>query len=1465
MTNITVDGYQVYEEIGRGGSGVVYRALELDTEREVAIKVIEQGPTNDPEFIRRFQTEAQFVAQLEHPHIVPLYNYRREPGRVCLVMRYLREHSLRDWLLRRGPLNLARASQMLDQISLALAYAHKREIVHRDLKPGNILLDEEGNFYLTDFGIAIHVRGVEIGGIGTPDYTAPEQWRGQPATPQSDIYSLGITFYETLTGQNPFHTATPGKLMDRHSREPVPPLGQVVPSLPEALDRVIQRATAKDENDRYTDAVSMALDLHRALASAEHPGASAQTTSASLSLADPHAATPLMENPYKGLNAFKETDAIDFFGRESFTAQLVTRLGQRADAHRFLALVGASGSGKSSVVYAGLFPALRRNTLPGARTWFLAAMTPGANPFEELESTLREVAIKATTELVEQMRRDERGLLEAIEKILPDDGSELLLFIDQFEEIFTLVADEGARTRFLDNLVTAVRDPHSRFRLIIALRADFYDRPLLYPLLADLIRERTEVLVPLTREEIREAIVRPAQRVNLTFDAGLAEAIIADVGNQPGSLPLLQYTLAELYKRRSGNHLTLELYRASGSLSGVLTHRADEIYSQLSPVQREIARQLFLRLVIFGAGVEATRQRVKRSELSALVLKSEKSAAPDKSQINVVLDHFNQHRLLTFDYDPATRTPTVEIAHEILIRAWERLADWLNASRDDLRVHRQLIAAVREWTNAGRDPSYLATGSRLSRLEALATEADLAFNDEERAYLDSSIAERRRQETEREKLRRRLLRSQRAIIAILAIFLLVSAGLSVFALSNRSEALTAADVAFARQLAAQAVTELQKPIGNDEFAALLAIRSLNLRYDPIADQALVEAAGKLPVRMFSGHSDEVYAVAFSPDSKYVLTGSADHTAKLWDIATGREVRAFIGHSLDIWSVAFSPDGKYVLTGSADKTAKLWETATGLEVRALIGHGDEIRSVAYSPDGKYVLTGSPDDTAKLWETATGLNIHTFVAVGIESVAFSPDGKYMLTGSGDYTARLWNLATRQELLTFAGHTNSVASVAFSPDGKSILTGSLDNTAKLWDVATGQEIRTFRGHSNSVRSVAFSPDGQYVLTGSGDNTARLWDVATGQEIRAFRGHSARLYSVAFSPDGKYVLTGSSDRTAKLWDVAIDGQARILRGHRSEIRGVAFSPDGRYVLTGSLDKTAKIWSATGQELRTLRGHTDEVWSVAFSPDGQSVLTGSADHTAKVWNATTGQEIRTFSGHSGGIFGVAFSPDGKYVLTGSADHTAKLWNATTGQEIHTFSGHSDLVESAAFSPDGRFVLTGSEDGTAKLWDAHAGQEIRTFVGQIGTNYGVAFSPDGRFALMGGENGTAKLWDVSAGQEVRAFVGHSHSIYGVAFSPGGQYILTASADRTARLWDVTTGQSVRTLSGHRDAIWSVAFSRDGKYVLTGSLDYTAKIWETDYRDFIATTCARLLRDFTDEEREQVPIPDKEPACPRFSK
>ena len=1482
LTGRAVRGFELSERLGAGGFGVVYRARQTGVERDVAIKLILPHHADHPDFIRRFEAEAQLVARLEHPHIVPLYDYWREPGTAYLVMRLLSGGSL-EHRLAAGPIPTEALLPMLNQVGAALHIAHRAGVIHRDLKPANILLDADRNAYLADFGIAKDIisHQTEHGAVvGSPAYFSPEQIQAEPVKPQSDIYCLGIMLFELLTGHKPFPGPSPLAYIQQHLAESLPPLATYRPDLPPALDAVLARATVKDPADRYPDVLALLADFQQAIIGV--PGALPAITSPL-----PADAAGLT-NPYKGLRAFGEADAGDFFGRETLVQALLTHLSMDDDLARFLAVAGPSGSGKSSVVQAGLLPALRRGGLPGSEQWFITAMLPGAHPLEELEAALLRVAVNPPDSLLTQLRQDERGLLRAVNRILPSDPAvELVLVIDQFEELFTLGDDAAVRAHFLNSLVAAMLDERSRLRVIITLRADFFDRPLRYVDFGDILRQRAEFVLPLSPDELEEAVTRPAAKHGLVLEPGLATDIARDVGDQPGALPLLQYALTELYERREGRLLTRAAYQASGGVTGALARRADDIFTGLDEAGQETARQLFLRLVTPGEGADDTRRRVLLSELKTILPPSNSPqrgedvlASPPlggtEGRLDSIITLFGNYRLLTFDRDPASRTPTVEVAHEALLRAWSRLRQWLADSRNDLRLQRQLASTVRAWDEAGQDASYLLHGARLAQFEEWAAQTKLALTMAERDFLQAGLAERDRQQAaEAARQAHELALQQRAtnrlrwLVTGLSLFLLVAAGLAALAFNRQAQAQTNFTRAEAQRLAAEANTLVQAG-GNAEVIALLALQSLATQYSPQGDAALQAAAGlDYPQRILAGHEGGVWAVAFAPDGQTVLSGSDDGTARLWDVANGEPVQEFLGHEDEVHSVAFGPDGRTVLTGGYDLTARLWAVSTGQELRQFNEPDGSDVIVAFSPDGQFVLTGSTDaGVLHLWAVKTGALAQTFTspdAQEVIGVAFSPDGRQVAAGLGvGQMVHVWDMASGDLLQTFTGHTGSVVTVSFSPDGQTLASGGYDTTARLWDVATGAEIRRFEGHTDAVEWVSFSPDGQTLVTASDDSTVRLWEVATGQELRRLAGHTNPVYSAVFAPDGQTIATASFDGTVKLWAAQPQPQYPPLVGvdPSSFSNAVKFAPDGRSIVGAGVSGLRRWDAQTGQSVRQYDYDDQAGFSAAISPDGSLVLGGAGTGTLVGWDAQTGEELFSLAGHQVEVPGVAISPDGRYALTaGASDGTARLWDLSTRQAAQVFSPEAGIILDTAFSPDGRYALAAGMDSRVLMWAVEAGRLVRTFelAGPVGAP-SLAVSPDGQLVAAGTRVGEIALFDLDSGQAQRVIIGHAAGVRDLAFSPDGKLLLSGSVDGTARLWEISSGTELRRYNRRPFTVHGVAFAPDGRTVLVAGTDGLAYRYDVDYQETVRYLCRRLQREFSVEEQTQYELDPTAMSC-----
>ncbi len=1195
------------------------------------------------------------------------------------------------------------------------------------------------------------------------------------------------------------------------------------------------------------------------------------------------------EPPYKGLQYFGEMDEAWFYGRQAVT----TSLYERVQDERFLAVIGASGSGKSSVVRAGLVPSLKRAS-PGK--WYIYILTPTAHPLEALAVSLtRETeSVTATATLIDDLYQEPRSLHLYGQKLLTGRREKrILLLVDQFEEIFTLCQEENERQLFIANLLYAVEVKGGSITGLIALRADFYEHLAHYPELREAVSKHQEYIGSMTTGELRQAIEGPANRGGWEFSPGLVDLILHDIGAgegsqpEPGALPLLSHALLETWKRRRGTTMNLPAYSEAGGVRGAIARTAESVYSQeLTPRQQVIARSIFLRLTELGEGTQDTRRRAVISELVP--------PAPygDPKDIEEVLVKLADARLIT------TGEGTAEVAHEALIREWPTLREWLDQNREGIRIHRHMTRTAREWDLRERDPGELYRGARLAQAQEWAQANPGELNLSEQEFLQESLRVAQQEVAEREAQRQRDLEAaqklaetekaratleskraeeqtraaerlrQRAFLLVGALG--IAAILALFAFIFARQAGQEANLAISRELAAAAVNNLEV---DPERSVLLALEGLETVYTTEAENALHLSVPQMHLlRTLTGHGRSVETIAINSDGTRLATAGVDGMIIVWDATSWQEVMRFSAGNQVVFGMTFSPNGQRIITASEDQTAKVWDSTTGQQL-LVVDHGAPLSDVAISPDGARLATAGADAVARIWEIESRQEILALSGHaeanrqgsihpgGVVSIAFTPDGQRIATAGADGTVRLWDAATGQELRLISSHTNEVY-LALGPDGNRLLTAGYDGQVKIWDISPGGETAESPltiNHEQPARDAAFSPDGKLVAVASQDGAARVWDAVSGQRLLTLAGHAGLVDDLAFTPDGLYLVTVAEDETMKVWDLA-PGRERltIVDGSPGE---VAYSPDGRYLATSQSDGTIAVRdSATGKILLTLAGHPNfGAVSLTFSPDGDILASASWDTTAKLWDLSDGHELFTLSGHTDFVWQTSFSPDRNRLATASQDKSAKVWDTNTGQEMFTLSGHGEAVQDIAYSPDGTRIATSGEcDNTARIWDAANGQQLMILDGGICLS-GVAFSPDSKRLAAGGQDGSVIVWDVSEvdGQVIFKFSGHASFIPRVAFSPDGEMLASASFDGTAKVWDLTTGQERLTLSTPGPVTRAI-FSPSGTDLATAGFSRQVSIWILDVDELAALARSRLTRTLAQDECQRFL---HEEACP----
>lgn len=1477
-----IKSYQIEGLLGTGNFGAVYRAKQAVVQREVAIKIIWPAFANHPNFIRRFEAEAQLIAGLEHPYIVPLYDYWRDPDGAYIVMRWLRGGALRD-TLEQEQWSMNHIRRLLSQISSALALAHRSGIVHRDIKPENILLDRERNAYLADFGIAQIITGNQedddpfISSMGSPAYASPEQLRGDDTTSQSDIYSLGIILYEMLTGMHPFpelENLSMTQLLRKRTTTPLPPLARYRPDLPAALNEVCQIATALDPRNRYPDAITLTREFQQA------SGGSRQYIRANIPEVD-----EILPNPYRGLRAFQETDAANFFGRETLVKRLLNRLQEDNPYKRFLAVVGPSGSGKSSLVKAGLIPSLRQGALTASNQWYYDEIVPGTQPFTELENALVGVATDPPQNLSTQLRHSERGLLDAVNAVLPDDETNFFLFIDQFEELFTLVEDDHIIDQFLDALFVAVTDPASRLYVVITIRADFYDRPLLQPRLSNLVRERTEVVVPLSATELERVIVEPARRAGVAIDSALVAAIVAEVKEQPGALPLLQYALSELFDLRENGIITANVYRQIGGVRGALAKRADELYSKLTPEEQTAVRQVFLRLITLGEGTEDTRRRALLTEVTSIQNNTQ------TAMIQELVDHLGKARLLTFDRDPDTRSPTIEVTHEAIIREWDRLRGWLDDSRNDVRMQRTLSSLASEWHLNHQDPSFLLRGIRLESYEKWSQTTNLMLTEQEQAYLEGSANERHQrelaeaaQEEREERLRIRSLNALRLLAIVLTIATLGAFALTGFAVqeSNRANANAASSQSIAWEAGARRVLS----DADGDLALLLALQANELDNPPIeAINTLSEVTFAPGTRnVLTGHTSQVDGVAISPNGQLLASGSTDFSVRIWDINTGEQLNLLEGHTGDITSIAFSPNGQLLVSTGRRFQAIVWDVQTGEMLNSLQGHGNAVvYDAVFSPDGMYLYTSGGDGELVQWDIASGAQINRFQGhqvAAVLSIDISPDGEQLLSGSRATELILWDTRTAAVLGRLAGHDSAVNDLKFSPDGTKAVsvdgggeiilwdmlaineTISIDDTAVLSNINSSIAQPFFNAVDN-IFGVAFSPNGQHIYTASSgstsaENSVYIWNAETGQVITRLEGHDDGVLSIAVSGTGHLVASGSVDQTIRLWNVGQSGSEFHLDAHTSRVTNVFVQDDLLY--TASADNSLRVWDAdTGREVSRIEVTGMSFVAADVSPNGERALLGSRNGVlieVEMETNVTLNELSTAEGgeHNETVEIVTYLDDER-ALSAGLDNKIILWDMIAGRSIRTYEGHTDGIYDLAVFPDGTQFASASIDGTVRIWNLATG-ETSTILTSNDVEpiplFSIDVNSDGSSIATGRRDGVVILWDVATGAETSRFVGDTDTIWSVAFHSDGNRLLSGSADGVLSIWDIAADGQRQRFELPSTGIFAATFTPDGQSAVTGHSNGQVYVWRTFLQEELLTwiDANRYVRSWQCDELDQ---------------
>ena len=1195
------------------------------------------------------------------------------------------------------------------------------------------------------------------------------------------------------------------------------------------------------------------------------------------------------EPPFKGLNFFEEADADLFFGREKLTAQMLGLVEDcfedQTTGYRLVTVIGASGSGKSSVVRAGLVPALKSegHSFPGS----IVVLTPTARPLEALALALTagNGSLAGTADLMDDLARDPRSLHLAAARLAYQNGASLLLIVDQFEELFSQCRDEDAREAFVDNLLYAAQMPGA-LAVIVALRADFYAQCAPYENLRQALCARQLYIGAMGPEEMRLAVTEPARQGKWSFEPGLVGLLLRDAGEEPGALPLLSHALLETWKHRSGRTMTLAGYQEAGGVQGAIARTAEMVYQRLSAEQQAVARDIFLRLAELGesgAGeMQAALYTRRRADLAELFPRPEA-----RDEVQTVLNKLADARLITLSQE------TAEVAHEALIREWDRLREWLDENREAIRLQRQLTAAAQDWERLQRDSGALYRGARLAQATEWAASFPGRLSEQEALFLEASLAAEQAQQAAEEERRLRELQSaqtvaeeqrlraeaeaqraqeqadsagklrRRAVLLALAagamaILLLAAFGLAQLANRSAQEAQELTRLATSRELAAAAVNNLSL---DPERSVLLALEALETADTMEARNALHQSLPELHLlRTIPAHEGGAPGVAFSPDGKQLASLGVDAVTKIWDAASGQLLQEMPGDAGEIgYNLVYSPDGTR-LAATFISHVLLWDVASGERLLTFPGETTgTVRRLAFSPDGKRLAVASMDGLPRVWDV-TGSALPEAPLLSLtghdqpcEAITFSPDGRRLATGDFGGNIRIWDAQDGRELLSF-DHGGSIHNLAFSPDGTRLAVASDNAILGVWDPATGESLLSLPLQSG-IYDVAYMPDGKRLAAAHQDGTTTMWDSSSGQQLLNLAGHVSTVITLAANPDNRTLASGGYDGTLKLWDTSPGRELLTIAAHDDQVYDVAYSPDGLRLASAGFDGKARLWDpASGLLARSLppENASAGLSSLDLSSDGKLMALGGWDGMLYLVDLTTDQLMLSLPAHAGAITGMELSTDGERLASGGWDGTARIWDVATSEELLTLYSKDDngvpwAISGLDFSPDGRFLFTGGDDDFVHQWDAVTGEEILRFDGGGLDLYGVAVSPDGNLLAAGRQDGAVLLWDIASGEQLQQLAAHAGLILRLAFSHDGSKLASVGFDSLAKVWDVASGEQLATLYGATGNVFGADFSPDDKHVATAVGDGTVRLYTLDMEELISLARERVTRDLTDEE------------------
>lgn len=1425
-----LDHFRIIRLIGRGGMSEVYLARDTQLGRKVALKIISILELGSQEEIDRFMAEAQITARFNHPHIVTIYHIGKHEGFLYLALEYLDGQTLR-MRLQEERLSIKECLRIGLAIISALSEAHQNQILHRDLKPENIFIPRDGRLRVLDFGLAQAITGAdpEVGvteslsgaandqldsssaynsgerGIrGTPAYMSPEQWREEQVEAPVDMWAFGIIFYELLAGHHPYDTTSCNILKELVlSPDPVPSL-ENFSDIPVQLKTLIGQCLEKnpEKRPRAIEAEQVINEL----------------------LCPESYLTNSEESPFRGLLPFTESQAHFFFGRETEVASCLEKLRK----HPLLPLVGPSGSGKSSLVQAGIIPRLREQ-----KRWIVLSLRPGPHPFQSLverllagEQKRQDVAepskgrwtkhvyplpsllsetlkaqavafgtIENSDQLLRLLKERPQLLNVVLHGLAVSTKSQVLLYVDQLEELFTLTKEEEEKWQFLRAIFTAADDPQSPVRVVFSLRDDFFCHLVQYTNETAGLNQLMVLGVP-QQEMLEEAITRPLKAVGYTFDdLSLVEEMVRCLKNEAACLPLLEFAASWLWEERDRKQklITRAAYQAMGGVGGALGKHADSVLQNLTPQQLHLVRHVLLRLV--------TPQLTRKVALKSQLIDGLNPEAEG------LLERLTQARLLSLRkvYHEEAQDIECELSHESLIQNWKQLARWLEESRAELRVLTEVQQAAELWDKRGRPLEEAWQGSALHEARRICLGSNMQLSEVVRRFLDAGLRQEQR------RLRRKRLFWGMGISLLVMITVASLIGSWIIAQQRRDSILRWAE--------AQREGARADLLRGDLLEARAKLRGALEVQDSVTSRAIWWKLSRDALVWKKKLGSFGYTASISSDGRTMAVPAGDNLIHLFDMRT-KAHRMLRGHRDQVIYTTFSPNGKYL--GSCDLAGdtRLWHLPQLSSVKlSLKPDNGSYNNLVFSHDNRWLASGHKDRMIRIWDTSSGkLNNFIDCHSEIRSLSFSPDGKLLAQGSRDGSINVWDIFNHRSTQRLLGHTKSVPRISFSADGKTLYSASLDDTIRVWNLLTGKELVAQRKPIDLV-SIDFNVKGNLAVYAKRNNTISIIELSSGTEITRLPGQNNSTNWVVMDQQGNRVISTGDE--IQVWDWRNMSEQFKKNGHSDAVIQLMVAPDDKIAASGSYDRSIILWDVSrGEVLKVLSGHTDLVTDLSFSPDGKRLASVGDDQQLIIWDLSTGKKLYTLQNRSA----VTFSFDGQLIASVGLDHSIRLWEATEGKLLKIFLGHEYSVSSLSFSPNGRLLASASSDRNIRLWDIPSGKCLAIFKGHKDWIHRALFSPDGHFLLSASRDKTVRKWDIHTGsQQILATL--PARVISIDMDAQGKRIGVSTSDGNAYLMD-TEGKIIMVLKGHQGEVNAFKFTKDGQYAMTGSDDWTVRLWDT---------------------------------------